>query len=149
MEQERSVTQLQPDKPPARVPCASKRAQCPAWLCHPNATKAGLQLSDSPAGQCWVFSHYAGLCAFPRCGRPVLAAPHAGVRLAQLSAKGTVPGAAWLPRGSAGRPWRTRQGSAGSGALLGARPRARTCSRARTHDSLRSLRCANKEERQG
>lgn len=60
MEQERSVTQFQQDKPPACVPCSPKRAQCPAWLCHPNAT---LAFSSRK-----VSSHCPSLCAFPGCG---------------------------------------------------------------------------------
>lgn len=40
MEQQRRVTQLQQDKPAACVPSSPKRAQCPAWFCHPKATLA-------------------------------------------------------------------------------------------------------------
>lgn len=90
MEQERSVTQFQQDKPPACVPCSPKRAQCPAWLCHPNAT---LAFSSRK-----VFSHYPSLCAFPGCG----AGPSWLHRT--LGTPGTAQCQGHRARGSVGRP---------------------------------------------
>lgn len=67
-----------------------------------------------------------------------------------LRAKGSVPGGGVAAKG---QHWQTQPRGHGRAALaqgpLGARPWSGTCSRARTHDSPRSLRCANKEERQG
>lgn len=104
MEQERNVTQFQQDKPPACVPCFPKHALCPAWLCHPHAT---LAFSSQTAQLVSVgFSLiipvsvlFLAVATGPSCLCPTLGyTPHSLVPRAQRLE------AAWLPRGSAGRP---------------------------------------------
>lgn len=123
--------------------CALLSKACPvSRMALPPKCHVGLQLSDSPAGQSWVFSHYPGLCAFLRRGRrPVVSVPRSGYAWHSPVPRAPCPGQCGQeePRGHSRAV--LAQGPFGC-------PRpvpAAVCAR----DSPRSLRRANKEERQG